>query len=285
MDCSTNSVVAAWAILHINSKMLLMSPAKKKRKKNQKQDKADQKKPNNSPQSYEDLSPAIDAELRKRKGSWFLSSVAWLDFDDVSQIIRAHIFRKWGQWDQSRPLKPWLNKIIANQFKNILRNHYSNFARPCLNCPFNSDTQYNLCSFTGSGTQDNTCPLYAKWEKTKKHAYNVKITLSLESHAHEILGGGYDPFVGLNIEEGAQRLIKELKSALNARQFQAFELLYVKNMTDEEAAQEMGFKSTESGRKAGYKQIKNLKKLLKEKAEKILKEKGIAFLGEDDEPE
>ena len=45
----------------------------------------------------------------------------------------------------------------------------------------------------------------------------------------------------------------------------------------------MGFKSTETGRKAGYKQIKNLKKLLKDKSAKILKEKGITFLGDKDE--
>tara|TARA_Y100000310_G_C20301391_1_gene631954 strand:+ start:292 stop:591 length:300 start_codon:yes stop_codon:yes gene_type:complete len=97
------------------------------------------------------------------------------------------------------------------------------------------------------------------------------------------MGGGFDPFSNLNIEEAALKLIKELKKILNTRQFQAFDLLYVKNMTDEEAAKEMGFKSTEAGRKAGYKQIKNLKKLLKEKAGKLLKKKGIAFLGDDDE--
>jgi hypothetical protein len=44
---------------------------------------------------------------------------------------------------------------------------------------------------------------------------------------------------------------------------------------------QMGFKSSESGRKAGYKQIKNLKKILKEKATKILSKKGIAFLGDE----
>ena len=60
-------------------------------------------------------------------------------------------------------------------------------------------------------------------------------------------------------------------------------MLYIENKDDEEVAKEMGFKSTESGRKAGYKQIKNLKKMLKEKASKILKNKGITFLG--DEPE
>ena len=119
---------------------------------------------------YEDFQEVIDQELKKRKRNWFLNSVAWIDFDDVSQIIRSHIYKKWNQWDQSRPIKPWLNKIIANQMKNILRNHYSNYARPCLNCPFNNDAQMDLCSFTASGNQDNSCPLYKKWEKTKKHA-------------------------------------------------------------------------------------------------------------------
>ena len=233
-------------------------------------------------QYYEDFSDLIDQELRKRSKNWFLTSVSWVGFDDVCQIIRAHIHKKWDQWDQSRPIKPWLNKIIANQMKNILRNHYSNFARPCLNCPFNSDTEYHLCSFTTSGEQDNTCPLYKKWENSKKHAFNVKITLCLDSHVHEIDANPGD-YLNLDIESTSKRLIKELKKQLNQRQFKAFELLYIKNLTDEEVADEMGFKSTEKGRKAGYKQIKNLKKSLKEKAAKILKDKGIAFLSEIDE--
>jgi hypothetical protein len=37
----------------------------------------------------------------------------------------------------------------------------------------------------------------------------------------------------------------------------------------------MGYKSNEKNRKAGYKQIKNLKKMLKEKAENIINEYDI----------
>ena len=166
--------------------------------------------------------------------------------------------------------------------KNILRNHYSNYARPCLNCPFNNDADLNLCSFTKSGQQDKTCPLYKKWEKTKKHAYNVKITLSLENHMHEITSNS-ETYLDLDIQRCSDKLVQELKNILNDRQFQAFQLLFVQNLTDEEVAQKMGFKSTETGRKAGYKQIKNLRKTLKEKAAKILERKGITFLGDDDE--
>jgi len=125
--------------------------------------------------------------------------------------------------------------------------------------------------------------LYKKWEATKKHAYNVKITLSLDSHIHEI-DGGAEYHLGADIERASHKLIEELRCTLNPRQFKAFELLYMRNMTEEEAALEMGFKSSETGRKAGYKQIKNLKKLLKEKAAKILESKGTTFLGGDNEP-
>ncbi len=88
-------------------------------------------------QKYEDHQDTIEEELNKRRGKWFLTSLAWIDFDDVKQIIRLHLHKKWDLWDQSRPLKPWLNRIISNQLKNILRNYYSNFAKPCLSCPFN----------------------------------------------------------------------------------------------------------------------------------------------------
>jgi hypothetical protein len=37
----------------------------------------------------------------------------------------------------------------------------------------------------------------------------------------------------------------------------------------------MGYKTSEKGRKAGYKQIKNLKKIFKQKAQEILKNEDI----------
>ena len=86
-----------------------------------------------------------------------------------------------------------------------------------------------------------------------------------------------------DIEQSIKKLVSELKKVLNKRQWQAFDLLFVQNLSDEEAAKEMGFKSSESGRKAGYKQIKNLKNILKEKAEKILDDKGIVFLNGDND--
>jgi hypothetical protein len=228
--------------------------------------------------SYEDKSAEIDVEIRKRRGKWFLDSLAWFDFEDVEQIIRAHIYKKWDQWDQRRSLKPWINKIITNQMKNILRNNYSNFVRPCLGCPFNqsgptkSGSVDSLCGFTKSGLQDSTCPLYAKWEKTKKSAYDIKMALALENHSHEVYSM-HD--LSFNIEESQGRLNVHMEKELSPKQFAVYRLLFIENEDEEAVAKVMGYKTSEKGRKAGYKQIKNLKKVFKRKAQEILKKEDI----------
>jgi hypothetical protein len=234
--------------------------------------------------TYEDKQDIIDIELRKRRGKWFLNSVSWIDFDDVCQIIRAHIFKKWEQWDQTRALEPWLNRIISNQLKNILRNNYSNFSRPCLNCPFNqskeaveSDAPGDLCGFTPSGLQCNECPLYAKWEKTKKHAYDIKMAVSIESCSAESFISGGHPF---DIDLAIKKLNKELEEVLSERQYMIYRMLFIEDKTEEEVAKKMGYKTTEKGRKAGYKQIKNLKKTFKQKVVSILKKKDIIISDE-----
>ncbi len=231
--------------------------------------------------TYEDHQETIEEELNKRQSKWFLKSLSWIDFDDVKQIIRVHLHKKWDLWDQSRPLKPWLNRIISNQLKNILRNYYSNFAKPCLNCPFNQsgvteEDAVGLCGFTESKTQCNECPLYAKWEKTKKSAYQIKIPLALESHDHEIKHKNNL----FELELAEKRLHAEMKKKLSEKHYKIYEMLFIENMTDEEVAKELGYKTSEKNRKAGYKQIKNLKKQFKDKAERILKTKDI-FYGQD----
>ena len=225
--------------------------------------------------SFVDRYREIDVEIRKRRGKWFLDSLAWFDFEDVEQIIRAHIYRKWDQWDQSRALGPWINKIITNQMKNILRNNYSNFVRPCLSCPFNQSkssddpgiTPGSLCGFTRSGMQDSECPLYAKWEKTKKSAYDIKMAVTIEHHVSEV-SSMHDGQV--DIDAAAEKLSHAMKEALPPKQYRVYDMLYVQHMDDEDVAKVMGYKTSEKGRKAGYKQLKNLKKLFKDKAVAIL---------------
>lgn len=222
---------------------------------------------------YEDKIDIINGEIRKRKGKWFLDSIPWVSFEDVEQIIRIHIYQKWSQWDQKRELKPWINKIITNQFKNILRNYYLNFAKPCSSCPFDSSAAgENFCSFTKSGLQDITCPLYAKWSKSKKSAHDVKIPLRLDAQEYEsnIFAGDF-----FQVDRAIVLVQGHLKEELSERHYSIYHMLFIENKTEDEVAKFLGYKTNESGRSAGYKQIKNMRKFFKEKVIKILKNKDI----------
>lgn len=236
----------------------------------------------NKKTTYEDQQDIIEEELKKRQSKWFLNSLSWIDFDDVKQIIRVHVHKKWHLWDQSRPLRPWLNRTISNQLKNILRNYYSNFAKPCLNCPFNQsgvteEGEAGLCGFTESKMQCSECPLYAKWEKTKKSAYQVKIPVALENHSHEVKSHNFNSF---ELDEATKKLNEQMKKSLTDKNYKIYQMLFIDNMSDEDVANKLGYKTSEKNRKAGYKQIKNLKKKFKQLAEKILKTKDI-FYGEN----
>ena len=52
-------------------------------------------------------------------------------------------------------------------------------------------------------------------------------------------------------------------------------MLFIQNKSDEDVAKFLGFKTSERKRSAGYKQIKNLKKIFQAKAREIIKEKDI----------
>ena len=233
--------------------------------------------------TYEEKLHVIDQELKKRQHKWHLNALAWFDFEDVEQIIRLHIHKKWHQWDQVRPLEPWVNKIITNQLKNILRNNYTNFARPCLNCPFNQEKSGdsggkdysgigNLCGFTPSGLQCSECTLYKKWEKTKKHAYDIKLPLTIEHHSTEVYQlatASYD------LGNAVIRLHKKMKNILSEKHYEIYSALFIENTPEDEIAKKLGYKTSEKGRKAGYKQLKNLKRMFKERATKVISQEDI----------
>ena len=131
--------------------------------------------------SFEESIHLIDEEIKKRRIKWSLTALAWMDYEDVSQIIRIHIYKKWHMYDSSKPLAPWLNRIISNQIKNLIRNHYGNYSRPCLRCA--AAEGENLCEIYQKQCSD--CPLYSDWEKNKKNAYDIKMPLPIENHQHE----------------------------------------------------------------------------------------------------
>ena len=218
---------------------------------------------------YEDVIKDINTEIQKRKGKWNLTILSWMDFDDVSQIIRIHIYKKWHLYDPEKPLGPWLNRIISNQIKNLIRNNYGNFSRPCLKCA--AAEGEDLCSIYERQCSD--CPLYANWEKSKKRAHDTKLPVSLENHWQEVFSMSSDH---TDVERSAERLHKKMKKILKPQEWSVYEKLYIKFMDEEKVAKAMGYKTSEKNRSPGYKQLKNIKKSILKKA------KGIIYDGDID---
>tara|TARA_B100000519_G_C14228890_1_gene431392 strand:- start:489 stop:1187 length:699 start_codon:yes stop_codon:yes gene_type:complete len=212
---------------------------------------------------FENCIEIIDQEIFKRKNKWTLTSISWMDFDDISQILKIHIFKKWHLYDQSKPLSPWLNRIISNQLKNLIRNNYSNYCKPCLKCA--AAEPDSGCAIYGS--QDARCPLFKNWLAKKKSAYDVKMALPLENHQSEVRDVEVS---SSNIEMGIRKLNEKLKETLKPNEWIVYKGFYIDNESEVEIAKKLNFKTTEKNRTPGYKQIKNIQKSIITKARKIL---------------
>jgi len=218
---------------------------------------------------FEDHIHQIDIEILKRKNKWNLQSVSWMDFNDVSQILRIHIYKKWHLYNSSQPLAPWINRIISNQIKNLIRNTYTNYARPCLRCAA-ADGE-NSCRIYV--TQCSNCPLYANWTRSKKSAHDTKLPLSIESHLNEVHQIKNE---SIDIEKAAKNIHKKMESALKPIEWKVYNHLYIDHKDEEQTAKLMGYRTSEKNRIAGYKQIKNIKKNI------ISKVKTFLYSGEID---
>jgi hypothetical protein len=218
----------------------------------------------NQGSTFEDNIQFIDAEIAKRRNLWSLSSVQWMDFDDVAQIIRIHINEKWFLYDPSKPLGPWLNKVISHQIKNIVRNIYGNYSRPCLKCC--AAESENLCKIYGSQCSD--CPLYLTWEKSKKRAYEVKIPLPIDKFLNDQDICYHDE---QDIHVVAEVLHSKMEKILKPVEWSVYKMLFIDNIPEEDVAAKMGYKSNEVNRKPGYKQLRNIRKAIIEKVKKVLR--------------
>jgi len=203
--------------------------------------------------SFESSIDLINVEINKRRGKWNLSSLSWIDFDDVAQIIRIHIFKKWHLYNYKKPLAPWVNRIISNQMKNLIRNNYLNFIKPCAQCP-EAENEDGCKKF---GKQCSACPLYKDWEKNKKHAYNLNMPVSFDSLENSPAISYTD---NIDVDKFKSDLDIKMRRMLRPLEWKLYEMLYIKKMSEKQAARKMGYRSSEKNRNPGYKQIKNMQK-------------------------
>jgi hypothetical protein len=217
---------------------------------------------------FEDFLVVIDEEIAKRRNKWNLTSLNWMDYDDVSQIIRIHIYRKWAQYDQRKPIQPWLNVIISHQIKNLIRNVYSNFARPCLKCYAAVDN--SGCKIYVE--QCEKCPMFANWKKRKEPATHIKLPVSIENHDNEVKGM-FD--ATSDVMNHIKKANDAMKKILKPLEYQVYEGLFILHQDEDTVAKKLGYISNEKGRNPGYKQIKNIRKAIILKFKKALKDGAI----------
>lgn len=226
---------------------------------------------------FEDKIDVINEQIDKQRSSWRLSSVNHVGWEDVRQIILIHIHKKWHIWDQTKPIEPWLYRLVSNQINNLLRNFYYSFTRPCLGvsgkaCAANEGG--DLCAITPSRRQCNECPLYAKWERTKKRAHDVKLPVNIEDNEHFVTNESSNFIDYANkIDEVHQHMSQQLP----ANQYRIYKMLYIDHASDEEVVKKMGYtSSTAEGRKrARYKQLEIYKRSFVEIARSIIEKNSI----------
>ena len=226
----------------------------------------------NNPQKYEDKTEIINEEIRKRFNNWKLTFIHWIDFEDVSQLIKIHIFVKWNKWDQSRPFEPLVNRLITRRMINITRDYSKGIFPPCFNCKYNAgkDGDKYLCKKTPSGIQSSECSIYDKWLKFRSAGKSTLFPLETIGYNNNIsFNGSFD------LGQAEKKLHSIMKKKLNDKHYFIYKMLFIDGLEEEEIAELLRFKTSEKNRKAGYRQIINLKNKYKDIAKEVLQEDWI----------
>lgn len=218
---------------------------------------------------YEDLQDVIDEAVKKQSSRWRLNALRWIDYEDISQIIKSHIAEKWNMWDQTRPFSPWVNTLIRNQIWNQIRKHYGSYIKPCVHCEYARD---NNCLFTLSGNQDTSCAEFAKWSKKKKNGLELKTASSLEDSKVQF---SETPDNSFDYDLYFKRLDILMKEKLSEQHYTAYRMVFFEKSSEKDVAEFMGYKITNDGEKLGHRQVKNLKRRFADIAKEILKKEDL----------
>ncbi len=225
---------------------------------------------------YEDYSDIIDNEIAKRKHRWRLGeSILSVEWKDIEQKLRIHVFKKFHQYDPKRNILNWLNKILSNQIFNQIRDEYGHFQSPCVRCPLKGDG--DVCNVFGKQKSPN-CSDFSKWDKGKRY----KMELAMPQSMDAAITNDQNDSLKREIADKRcnftdfERLIPEfnklMKDKLNNIEWRVYSYLYIDNLSEVEVAEKMKYKTTEENKMPGYKRIAKLKTIIYTKAKKIVEQ-------------
>jgi hypothetical protein len=82
----------------------------------------------------------------------------------------------------------------------------------------------------------------------------------------------------LDIDNSIDRINVLMKKKLPEKKYIIYKLLFIDNIDEDVVAERMGYKSNEKNRKAGYKQLRNLKKEFKQVVLEIIQQEDIVIV-------
>lgn len=224
------------------------------------------KKKLNNGLSFEDNIEEINRLISIHVTKWNLDAITYIDRDDIANIIRYHVYKKWRLYNSSKPLGNWLTRVITNRLKNLFRNHYYKFAKPCVALKCEAYLGGEECRLFVKTCSE--CPLYKKWENEKKRNHDVNLTLTIEDHQNTV---NSKPFEESNFDEQIAELKDKLQDVLSANEYHIFCALYLENKTEADLIKEMKF----SSKTEGVRQIKALKNSIVATVKTIIKNEEI----------
>ncbi len=233
-----------------------------------------QKIPEGNKVLFDKYSKTIDEQINKKQSKWNLTAIPSISFDDVSQILRLHIYKKIHLYNPKKSaIECWLNVVISHQLKNLWRSLYINYNKPCISCACSQGE--NGCMIFGE--QSEECPLYKHWIKVKLSAYNTKLPLSMENHEQEVFD---TPHSTVNIEMTAYNLHQRMEKELSEEDYKVYKLLYIEHKEECDIIKTSQIKITNSQlqqriRQINHADINKIKKIILEKAKELLEKDEI----------
>lgn len=217
----------------------------------------------------------LKALIEKRRGTWRAFSI--MEWEDVASILLTRIYQQFHLYDIARPLDRWANTVISHTISNLLRDKLYKTARPCVAAnSYGAPCSFNIggdkCSWTPSGKQCGECKFFARWEKKKKNKFAISTPLSMEHHVNEAHSMPDD---SIDIDGAKKLLDVNIARRLSKEEGKIYILLYINNLTMEEAAQKMGFKKTGESDMKAYLRVRTASIKIKEVAMQILSESGV----------
>lgn len=222
---------------------------------------------------YEAYSELIDREIQKRKLKWHLTAINHIDFDDISQILRTHIVKKLQLYNPKKSaFVNWLNTVISNQIRNLLRNYYGSFAKPCNKCAASEGE--DGCRIYG--TQCSNCPAFYNWCLSKKNAYDIRLPLTTENHFNEV---NSLPYSNSDIERSVPEFHKKFMGILKEQELKIYKLIYISHKTDNQVAAIIYNKTIGSVTKKEIKSIENFKSRILVRARQFVYSEEVDVFG------